>query len=111
MLDEELMRRAIEIAGRGVGAEKAIWVGHDWGSPVVWNVAAHHPDLSRELRELWAAVQIVDVLTPRDSTRGAFRAKPCARDTSFCARDHVNATTRPVRLCCAGTADPLSAHT
>lgn len=27
-----------------VGAERAIWVGHDWGSPVVWNIASHHPD-------------------------------------------------------------------
>lgn len=24
--------------------EKAIWVGHDWGSPTVWNIASHHPD-------------------------------------------------------------------
>jgi pimeloyl-ACP methyl ester carboxylesterase len=21
-----------------------VWIGHDWGSPVVWNMAAHHPD-------------------------------------------------------------------
>ena len=27
-----------------VGREKAVWVGHDWGSPVVWNLASHHPD-------------------------------------------------------------------
>ena len=26
-----------------LGAEKAIWVGHDWGSPVVWSMAQHHP--------------------------------------------------------------------
>jgi len=26
-----------------LGREKAIWVGHDWGSPVVWNLASHHP--------------------------------------------------------------------
>ena len=26
-----------------LGAEKAIWVGHDWGSPVVWSIAQHHP--------------------------------------------------------------------
>jgi len=28
----------------GLGRERAVWVGHDWGSPVVWNVASHHPD-------------------------------------------------------------------
>ena len=27
-----------------LGAEKALWVGHDWGSPTVWNIASHHPD-------------------------------------------------------------------
>ncbi len=26
-----------------LGAEKAIWVGHDWGTPVVWSIAQHHP--------------------------------------------------------------------
>jgi len=24
--------------------EQAIWVGHDWGSPVAWNLASHHAD-------------------------------------------------------------------
>ena len=28
----------------GLGRERAVWVGHDWGSPVVWNIAAHHPE-------------------------------------------------------------------
>jgi soluble epoxide hydrolase / lipid-phosphate phosphatase len=28
----------------GLGRERAIWVGHDWGSPVVWNIASHHPN-------------------------------------------------------------------
>jgi len=27
-----------------LGVERAVWVGHDWGSPVVWSLAAHHPD-------------------------------------------------------------------
>ena len=27
-----------------LGAERAIWVGHDWGSPVVWNLASRHPE-------------------------------------------------------------------
>jgi pimeloyl-ACP methyl ester carboxylesterase len=27
-----------------LGREKAMWVGHDWGSPVVWSLASHHPE-------------------------------------------------------------------
>jgi len=27
-----------------LGGDKAVWVGHDWGSPVVWSLASHHPD-------------------------------------------------------------------
>lgn len=27
-----------------LGADKAIWVGHDWGSPVVWSLAQQHPE-------------------------------------------------------------------
>ncbi len=27
-----------------LGRDKAIWVGHDWGSPVVWGLASHYPD-------------------------------------------------------------------
>jgi pimeloyl-ACP methyl ester carboxylesterase len=27
-----------------LGREKAVFVGHDWGSPVVWSLATHHPD-------------------------------------------------------------------
>ena len=29
---------------RALGRDKAVWVGHDWGSPVVWSMASHHPD-------------------------------------------------------------------
>lgn len=27
-----------------LGRERAVWVGHDWGCPTVWNIASHHPD-------------------------------------------------------------------
>ena len=27
-----------------LGRERAVWVGHDWGSPVVWSMASHHPE-------------------------------------------------------------------
>jgi pimeloyl-ACP methyl ester carboxylesterase len=26
------------------GHDQAVWVGHDWGSPVVWALASHHPE-------------------------------------------------------------------
>jgi pimeloyl-ACP methyl ester carboxylesterase len=29
---------------KALGQDKAVWVGHDWGSPVVWSLASHHPD-------------------------------------------------------------------
>lgn len=27
-----------------LGCERAVWVGHDWGAPVVWSLASHHPE-------------------------------------------------------------------
>jgi pimeloyl-ACP methyl ester carboxylesterase len=26
-----------------LGRERCVWVGHDWGAPVVWSLASHHP--------------------------------------------------------------------
>jgi pimeloyl-ACP methyl ester carboxylesterase len=39
---EAIVADMIELL-EALGAEKAIWVGHDWGSPVVWSIAQHHP--------------------------------------------------------------------
>ena len=38
----EIVADMIELLD-SIGAEKAVWVGHDWGSPVVWSIAQHHP--------------------------------------------------------------------
>ncbi|MBT6273749.1 MAG: alpha/beta hydrolase [Chromatiales bacterium] len=27
-----------------LGRTEVVWIGHDWGSPVVWSIAAHRPD-------------------------------------------------------------------
>jgi pimeloyl-ACP methyl ester carboxylesterase len=27
-----------------LGRDAAVWVGHDWGSPVVWSIASHFPE-------------------------------------------------------------------
>ena len=28
-----------------LGHPRALWVGHDWGAPVVWSIASHHPEV------------------------------------------------------------------
>jgi pimeloyl-ACP methyl ester carboxylesterase len=40
---EEIVADMLELLS-SLGAEKAIWVGHDWGAPVVWSIAQHHPE-------------------------------------------------------------------
>ncbi|MGL4543763.1 MAG: alpha/beta fold hydrolase [Polymorphobacter sp.] len=37
-----------------LGAQKAIWVGHDWGSPVVWAIAQQHPGRCHGIASLCA---------------------------------------------------------
>ena len=39
----EIVADMIELLDH-LGAEKAIWLGHDWGAPVVWSIAQHHPE-------------------------------------------------------------------
>lgn len=48
---EEIVADMIELIDH-LGAERAVWVGHDWGSPVVWNLASHHPDRVRAVASL-----------------------------------------------------------
>lgn len=35
-----------------LGAAPAVWVGHDWGAPVVWTMASHHPERCRAVAGL-----------------------------------------------------------
>jgi pimeloyl-ACP methyl ester carboxylesterase len=39
---EEIVADMVELLD-AIGAEKAIWVGHDWGSPLAWSIAQQHP--------------------------------------------------------------------
>ena len=39
----EITRDMVELIDH-LGRDQAVWVGHDWGSPVVWSLAAHHAD-------------------------------------------------------------------
>lgn len=40
---EETTKDMIELIDH-LGRERAVWVGHDWGSPVTWSMARHHPE-------------------------------------------------------------------
>ena len=40
---EETVKDMLELLD-ALGRERAVWVGHDWGSPVVWSLASHHPE-------------------------------------------------------------------
>ncbi len=40
--------------------DRAIWVGHDWGSPTVWNIASHHPDRCQGVANLCLPYFTVD---------------------------------------------------
>ena len=48
---EEIEQDMVELLA-GLGAERAIWVGHDWGSIIVWSIAGHHPELCRAVVSL-----------------------------------------------------------
>src|SRR5271170_7113018 len=41
---EEIVADMVELL-EALEAKKAIWIGHDWGAPVVWSIAQVHPDL------------------------------------------------------------------
>ena len=40
---EQATRDMIELLD-ALGHDRAVWVGHDWGTPVVWSLAAHHAE-------------------------------------------------------------------
>jgi len=40
---ENMVQDMLELLD-ALGRRSAVWVGHDWGAPVVWALAAHHPE-------------------------------------------------------------------
>jgi pimeloyl-ACP methyl ester carboxylesterase len=40
---EHIVTDMIELLDH-LGADKAVWVGHDWGAQIVWSIAQHHAD-------------------------------------------------------------------
>ena len=56
---ELIVRDMIELLD-STGRAKAVWVGHDWGSPVVWNVASHYPDRCEAVASLCVPYFTID---------------------------------------------------
>ncbi|MFN0030361.1 MAG: alpha/beta fold hydrolase [Acidimicrobiales bacterium] len=45
----------------GLGAEQAVWVGHDWGSPTVWALASHHPERCAAVASLCVPYRTIEL--------------------------------------------------
>ena len=43
-----------------LGGGEAIWVGHDWGSPVVWNIASNHDEFVDKIISLCVPFRMQD---------------------------------------------------
>jgi pimeloyl-ACP methyl ester carboxylesterase len=56
---ELIVRDMIELID-SIGRDKAVWVGHDWGSPVVWNIASHHPERCHAVANLCVPYYTID---------------------------------------------------
>lgn len=65
----------------GLGIERASWIGHDWGAPIVWTTARRHP-------ERFVAVGALS--TPYDTLERGFE-----RMVSFVRRDVYPEHTYP----------------
>ena len=64
---EHSVRDMIELLD-ALGRDKAVWVGHDWGSPVVWSLASHHPERCLGVANL-CVPYIPGGFAPADSSR------------------------------------------
>ena len=56
---EQIVRDMIDLID-SLGREKALWVGHDWGSPVAWNIASHHPERVHAVASLCVPYYTID---------------------------------------------------
>lgn len=63
----EVVQDMLELLA-GLGRERAVWVGHDWGSPTVWNLATLHPERCVAVANLcvpyWALERGLDAALP-----------------------------------------------
>jgi pimeloyl-ACP methyl ester carboxylesterase len=56
---EPIVADMLELAD-ALRIERAVWVGHDWGSPVAWNLASHHPERCHAVANLCVPYAALD---------------------------------------------------
>lgn len=56
---ENLVGDLVEFT-HALGRERAIWVGHDMGSPIAWSVASHHPEICDGVASLCVPYRTVE---------------------------------------------------
>ncbi len=79
-----------------LGRDKAVWIGHDWGSPVVWNIAAHHADKTAGVASLCVPLSRRG-LHPREHGRPWSTARPIPRPSSRSGSGTTSSSTRELR--------------
>lgn len=57
----ESLNRDLAEFMEALGAEQAVWIGHDWGSLVVWSFAAHYPELCAAVVSLCVPYRTVEL--------------------------------------------------
>ena len=71
-----------------LGRERAVWIGHDWGSPVVWSLASQHPDRCHGVANL-CVPYAKDGFAPIDKTEVALVAAPAASPATLRLADRL----------------------
>ena len=56
---QEIVKDMIDLHEH-LGGGEAIWVGHDWGSPVVWNIASNHDEFVDKIISLCVPFRMQD---------------------------------------------------
>ena len=56
---QEIVKDMIDLHAH-LGGGEAIWVGHDWGSPVVWNIASNHDEFVDKIISLCVPFRMQD---------------------------------------------------
>ena len=80
-----------------LGHQHAVWIGHDCGSPVVWNLAAHHPEKCIGVASLCVPYLAAGLIPPeRRTSCERSEREACPRGKNLVFSDFNLRILRPV---------------